>query len=233
VDATDADEERDETLRPEAGHTQVGHTTTGQMDAGLWDERYRSADLVWGAEPNQFVRRLCERLPVGHALDVACGEGRNALWLARLGWRVLGVDFSPIAVERARQLTAAEPEAVQLRTTWRVSDVTVDPPRPDAYDLTVVSYVHIDRPQLEELLRASARSVRPGGRLVVVGHDRRNIEEGVGGPQDPARLYVPGELATIASGAGLEVELSQTAERQAAEGVALDAVLRARRPPLP
>ena len=53
-----------------------------------------SAELVWGAEPNQFVREQCERLPVGDALDLACGEGRNALWLARLGWRALGVDFS-------------------------------------------------------------------------------------------------------------------------------------------
>ena len=57
---------------------------------------------MWGKEPNQFVRQQCERLPVGRALDLACGEGRNALWLARLGWQVHGSDFSTVAIERAR-----------------------------------------------------------------------------------------------------------------------------------
>jgi SAM-dependent methyltransferase len=203
------------------------------MDASGWNERYRSADLVWGAEPNRFVRRLCERLPAGDALDLACGEGRNALWLARLGWRVLGTDYSDVAIERARELTAGEPEAVRLHTTWRVADVTVDLPKPDRYDLTLVSYLHIQPADFEALLRAAASSVRPSGRLVVVGHDRRNLHEGVGGPQDEDRLYVPDELAALARGAGLEIEIAETVERPVDDGVALDAIMRARRPPLP
>jgi SAM-dependent methyltransferase len=203
------------------------------MDAAGWNERYRSADLVWGAEPNRFVRRLCERLPVGDALDIACGEGRNALWLARLGWRVHGVDFSEAAIERARSLTAAETEAVRLHISWQVSDVTVDPPRPDRYDLAIVSYVHIEPSDIDPMLLNAARSVRPGGRLVVVGHDRRNLEEGVGGPQDADRLYVPSDLARLARDAGLEVEVAETVERPTDDGVALDAILRARRPPRP
>jgi SAM-dependent methyltransferase len=203
------------------------------MDADGWNERYRAADLVWGLEPNRFVRRLCERLPVGDALDIACGEGRNALWLARLGWRVLGVDFSAAAIERARQLTAAEPEAVRLRTSWRVADVMAEPPRADAFDLTIVSYVHIQPADIATMLRAAAGSVRAGGHLVVVGHDRRNLDEGVGGPQDAARLYVPDEIAAIAKDMRLDVEVVQTVERPTDEGVALDAIVRARRPPLP
>ena len=202
-------------------------------DAEAWDERYRSADLVWGAEPNRFVRRLCERLPAGEALDIACGEGRNALWLARRGWRVLGVDFSEAAIERARELTAAEDHMVRLHLSWKVSDVTAEPPRRNRYDLTIVSYVHIEPAERDAMLRAAARSVRPTGRLVVVGHDRRNLDEGVGGPQDIDRLYVPDELAAIATDAGLAVEIAQTVERPADDGVALDAILRARRPPPP
>jgi SAM-dependent methyltransferase len=203
------------------------------MDAEGWNDRYRTADLVWGTEPNRFVRRLCERLPVGDALDIACGEGRNALWLARLGWRVHGVDYSDVAIERARTLTAAEPEAIRLHVSWQVSDVTVEPPRPDRYDLAIVSYVHIEPHEIDAMLRAAARSVRASGRLVVVGHDRRNLAEGVGGPQDAERLYVPDDLAAIAAEEGLAVEVAETAERPTDDGVALDAILRARRPPRP
>jgi len=203
------------------------------MDAEGWNERYRTAELVWGAEPNQFVRRLCERLPVGDALDIACGEGRNALWLARLGWRVLGLDYSDVAIERARALTAAEPKAVQLHLSWRVSDVTAEPPRPGRYDLTIVSYVHIEPADVDAMLRAAARSVRPSGRLVVVGHDRRNLTDGVGGPQDAERLYVPDDLGAVAAEEGLVVEVAETVERATGDGVALDAIMRARRPPHP
>jgi SAM-dependent methyltransferase len=203
------------------------------MDAEGWNDRYRTADLVWGTEPNRFIRRLCERLPVGDALDIACGEGRNALWLARLGWRVHGVDYSDVAIERARTLAAAEPESIRLHVSWRVSDVTVEPPRPDRYDLTIVSYVHIEPHEIDAMLRAAARSVRASGRLVVVGHDRRNLTEGVGGPQDAERLYVPDDLAAIAAEEGLAVEVAETAERPTDDGVALDAILRARRPARP
>jgi hypothetical protein len=75
--------------------------------------------------------------------------------------------------------------------------------------------------------------VRPTGRLVVVGHDRRNLDEGVGGPQDAERLYVPAELAAIAEDEGLAVEVADTVERPTADGVALDAIMRARRPAPP
>jgi SAM-dependent methyltransferase len=202
-------------------------------DADTWNERYRSADLVWGAEPNRFVRRLCERLQPGDAIDIACGEGRNALWLARLGWRVVGVDFSEAAIERARALTEVEPEHVRVHLTWRVADVTVDPPKPARYDLVLVSYVHIEAGSQPAMLRSAARAVRPSGRLVVVGHDRRNLDEGVGGPQDADRLYVPADLAALVEEEGLVVEVADTVERPTDDGVALDTIVRARRPPPP
>jgi SAM-dependent methyltransferase len=205
----------------------------GANDAQTWDERYRGADLLWGAEPNQFVRRLCERLPVGDAVELACGEGRNALWLARLGWRVLGVDFSVAAIERAEALTAAEPEDVRLHASWRVGDVVADPPRPRRHDLVLICYLHIAPSDFGQVLRAAARSVRPHGRLVVVGHDRRNLAEGVGGPQDLDRLYDPDRLASVATEEGLVVEVGDTVERPTGDGTALDSILRARRPPLP
>ncbi|MGH3502301.1 MAG: class I SAM-dependent methyltransferase, partial [Nocardioidaceae bacterium] len=144
------------------------------MHATDWDERYRSVDLVWGAEPNQFVREQCQRLPVGVAVDLACGEGRNALWLARQGWKVTGVDYSSVAVDRARQLTAHEPPMVGLRLDWRVEDITMAPLEPSSVDLALLSYVHLSPEAATALLSSAAGAVRPGGHLLIVGHDLRN-----------------------------------------------------------
>lgn len=200
------------------------------MDARVWNERYRSTDLVWGVEPNQFVRQQCQGLPVGEAVDLGCGEGRNALWLARLGWRVLGIDCSDIAIERARSLAGKEAAHVARHLVWRVGDVTTDPPRPASADLVVVSYLHLLPVERHALMASSARAVKPGGHLVVVGHDVRNLTEGVGGPQDVTRLYSPAHLATVVSTEGLLVQLADTVERTTDQGVALDTLLRAHRP---
>ncbi|MEX1287114.1 MAG: class I SAM-dependent methyltransferase, partial [Acidimicrobiia bacterium] len=74
------------------------------MDAEQWDARYADKELIWSAEPNQFLPPAVEGMRPGRALDLACGEGRNAIWLARHGWYVLGVDFSSVAIRKAKQL---------------------------------------------------------------------------------------------------------------------------------
>ncbi len=200
------------------------------MDAHGWDERYRNDDLVWGIEPNQFVRRQCESFPPGSALDLACGEGRNALWLAQLGWQVLGIDYSPVAIARAEALTAGQPYDVAIRLSWRVADVTTVPVKEESVDLALLSYVHLPPEQRAALMLKAARSVRPQGRLIVVGHDRRNLREGVSGPQDESLLYDPEELSELLGAlAGVSVELAATVERPTDQGVALDTLVRARR----
>ncbi len=200
------------------------------MDSGDWDAHYSAHDHGWGLEPNRFVREQCERLPVGDALDLACGEGRNAWWLARLGWRVLGVDFSPVAVERARQRVAQHPKLVAVRARWRVADVTTLHPRAASLDLALVSYLHLPPVDRDELLTRVAGALRPRGHVVLVGHDIRNLAEGVSGPQDPELLYEPGYLRRVLSETcGLVIEVARTAERPTPAGVALDTVVRARR----
>lgn len=200
------------------------------MDAAGWDERYRSKDLVWGLEPNRFVREQCERLRVGSALDIACGQGRNALWLAQLGWQVTGVDYSTVAIERARALAADRDELQRLRISWQVADVTELVPKPSSLDLVLVCYLHIPAAQLDQLLARTATALRPGGHLLIVGHDKRNLDEGVSGPQDLALLYDAGHLRELlVDECGLTVEIARTVDRPTDDGVALDALVRARR----
>ncbi|MFC7739793.1 class I SAM-dependent methyltransferase [Nocardiopsis composta] len=98
------------------------------MDSKAWDERYRATGLVWGAGPNRFVVEQTEGLAPGRALDLAAGEGRNAVWLAERGWRVTAVDFSPVAVERGRRIAAERGADVE----WAAADVRAYTPNPAA-----------------------------------------------------------------------------------------------------
>jgi SAM-dependent methyltransferase len=93
------------------------------MDPAAWDERYAATDLVWSAGPNQFVEQELAGLAPGRALDLACGEGRNARWLAEQGWHVTAMDFSPVAIETGRRLTAE----LDGRIEWVVGDALTAP----------------------------------------------------------------------------------------------------------
>ncbi len=179
------------------------------MDKSEWDERYRSSQLVWSAAPNQFVADLLSDVEPGRALDLACGEGRNALWLASRGWQVTGVDFSPVALEKAESLASAR----GLHVDWLAEDVTGYEPAAGAFDLVLIVYLHLVAERMERVLHAAAAAVAPGGRLLLVGHDRANIAEGVGGPQDPAVLHTVQAVTTALGGGDLRVERAEQVRR--------------------
>ena len=173
------------------------------MDAGDWDARYAASELVWGAEPNRFVVEEFTAVAPGRAVDLGAGEGRNALWLAERGWLVTAVDFSPVAAARARRL--ARNRGVDL--DWVVADVVRYRPEPAGFDAALVAYLHLDPPLLAEVLHHAVAALAPGGRIVVIGHDVTNLEQGVGGPRDPRILYTPesilaelGELSVLRAG---------------------------------
>ncbi|MFU8874636.1 class I SAM-dependent methyltransferase [Micromonospora sp. SL4-19] len=200
------------------------------MDSSAWDARYASTpDLVWSAEPNRFVVEAVGGLTPGSALDLAAGEGRNALWLAGNGWQVTAVDFSPVAVERGRELAARRGVPVE----WLVADVIAYQPLPGSYDLVLISYLHLPAEALARVLDSARQALRPGGTLVVVGHDRANLTGGTGGPQDPTVLLTP--EAVVDGLAGLRIQRAETARRPVPTGDggsvdALDTVVVATRP---
>lgn len=160
------------------------------MDAHKWDERYAATELVWSAGPNQFVREILEGSTPGRVLDVACGEGRNAIWLAEQGWDVTGTDFSGVALDKARQI--AERRGVDVR--WVQADATSDALVPDQ-DLSLLCYLQLPSDLLRRALAASLEALRPGGRILVIAHAADNLTMGVGGPQDLAVLPCAQEVA--------------------------------------
>lgn len=201
------------------------------MDSAGWDRRYAENELLWGSRPNRFLEQGVTGLSPGRAIDLACGQGRNAVWLAENGWEVTGVDFSPVAVEQAQQLAVERGVAVQ----WVVADLLDYRPEPQAYDLAVIFYLQVAAEERAQIVRAAADGVGADGTFLLVGHDAENLEHGHGGPQDPARLYGPDDVANDLAGTGLRVERAETVRRPVetpeGERVALDALVRARRIP--
>ena len=176
------------------------------MDANEWDEKYAASELVWSAEPNRFVAELVEPLTPGTAVDIAAGEGRNAIWMASRGWTVVATDFSQVAVERARARAAAVLGPDAGRLTALVGDARLPAPgSPAAYDLALFSYLQVPRDDLRAALRAGVEAVRPGGHVIVIGHAGRNLTEGYGGPSEREVLYDPDEVVEAVEGLPVRV----------------------------
>ncbi|MGP3755218.1 SAM-dependent methyltransferase [Streptomyces sp. IBSNAI001] len=143
-------------------------TDSTRTDAEMWDDRYRESDRIWSGNPNVVLVREVEDLKPGRALDLGCGEGADAVWLARTGWRVTATDISRVALERAA-VHAAE-AGVADRVDWQWHDLGASFPEGE-YDLVSAQFLHSmgDLPR-EEILRRAAGAVAPGGVLLIVGH---------------------------------------------------------------
>lgn len=181
------------------------------MDARAWDERYAATDLVWSAAPNQFVEHELAGLPPGRALDLAAGEGRNAIWLARQGWEVTAADFSQVALDKGRSV------AGDLVVRWVCADATAWTER-TAYDLVVVAYLQLPPGERRSAVRAAFHALWPGGTLLVVAHDATNLAEGTGGPQDPVVLYTAEDVLADLEGEGYDTIRAERVPRTVGDG---------------
>jgi SAM-dependent methyltransferase len=166
------------------------------VDRDAWNAAYAAAELVWGVEPNRFVAAHLGELPPGRALDVACGEGRNAIWLAQRGWQVTAIDFADAAVEKGRKLASAEGVTID----WLVDDATAWQPAREAFDLVVVSYLQLGPEARHDVWARLAGAVAPGGTLFVIAHDVRNVTDGAGGPRDPTVCYPADDVTRYLDG---------------------------------
>jgi SAM-dependent methyltransferase len=203
------------------------------VDSTEWDRRYAASELLWGGEPNAFVASEVADLPPGRALDLAAGEGRNAIWLGQRGWRVTAGDFSPVAMDKAA--TLAERIGAPLdRLEWVCADVTTYDVQPGAYDLVLMAYLHLPADARKAVLTRAQAALAAGGTLLVIAHDLANLTDGVGGPQDATVLFTPQDVLSDLAGAGLQVVRADTAQRPVeVDGeprVALDVLVRLVRP---
>jgi SAM-dependent methyltransferase len=200
------------------------------VDRARWDERYSGTEFEWTTRPNQFVAAELADLTQGRALDLAAGEGRNAVWLAERGWSVTAVDFSRVGLDKGRRLAAAR--GVEARVDWVVADLDDYQPAGGAFDLVLIAYFQVGAELLAKVLARAAAALAPGGTLFVVGHDLTNLAEGTGGPQYPEVLYTPeGITAELKGLRVLRAErVRRTVERDGAPATAIDTLVRAQRP---
>ncbi len=182
------------------------------MDAATWDQRYAASGMVWSAKPNQFVAAEVADLPPGRALDLAAGEGRNALWLAERGWQVTAVDFSRVGLDKGADLArrqGLDPGAVR----WVCADALTWDAGADRYDLVLLAYLQLVAEERGEAVRRAFAALRPGGTFLLVAHDATNHTEGTGGPTDPAVLFTAEEVLGDLDGERFEVVRAERVSR--------------------
>lgn len=180
------------------------------MDATDWDRRYADTEMVWSVTPNVFVEAECADLEPGRALDLAAGEGRNAIWLARKGWQVTAVDFSGVGLDKGRTI------AGEACVRWVCADATTYTTQAPM-DLVVIAYLQLPAPERRAAVRGGFETLRPGGTLLLVAHDSTNLAEGTGGPKDPAVLMTADDVLGDLDGLAFDVVRAGRVERRVAD----------------
>lgn len=182
--------------------------------APMWDQRYDTAEYVFGTEPAAFLTSHAGVIvPGARTLVVADGEGRNSVYLAGQGLRVTAMDVSEVGVEKARRL--ADERGAELELL--VADVTAWDWVPEAYDAVVAVFIQfLDPRQRAVVFTGMQRTLRPGGVLLLHGYRPEQIQHGTGGPSNPAHLY--DEALLSEAFAGMEIEVLREYDATLQEG---------------
>jgi thioredoxin reductase/SAM-dependent methyltransferase len=176
-----------------------------------WEEQYRSHPTLWSGRPNPPLVAAATDLPPGSALDVGCGEGADAIWLAERGWRVTAVDLSATALERA----AGHAAEAGVEVDWQQADVTAGLPDVARYDLVTSHFMHLHGEPRRKVFARLASAVAPGGTLLLVGHDASDLEIGARRPHSPDMFFTAEEVASSLEPDDWEVVVAEARPRPA------------------
>lgn len=210
------------------------------MDATTWNERYRAA-TVWSGEPNEALVAHVPRLDgeagtradasAHRALDLGCGEGADALWLASQGWDVTGVDWAGVALDRAREAAAESglhARFVEGEATDGAFLASLSPT--GTFDLITVGFMHPEPEERAEIFAHLPGLVAPGGHLFVLTHDPEHGSRGFPGPPPHRLLSAESVIEAMDLPEGFEVQVSTVRPRvRDGEVTALDSIVLVRR----
>jgi Methyltransferase domain len=167
------------------------------FSAAAWDERYRSRPSLWSGNPNPCLVRETTDLTPGTALEAGAGEGADAIWLAGRGWRVVALDHSIVALERAAAHAMDRGPAIADRIEWRQADLTSWQPGAERFDLVSVHYLHLPAAARAAAFGGLATAVAPGGMLLIVGHHPSDLQTTMPRPPMPELFYTGDDIAAL------------------------------------
>jgi SAM-dependent methyltransferase len=160
-----------------------------------WDARYAESERIWSGRPNQRLVEEVAGLASGRVLDVGCGEGADAVWLAEHGWQVTALDVSEVALARVMEHAAEAGVAGKVETLHH--DLVGGGPAPGRYDLVSAFFFHVMPEVFEAFYRGLAALVEPGGTLLVVGHHPDDHDTGARRPHGGQLLFTPEQLVAV------------------------------------
>ncbi len=182
------------------------------MDSGYWDEKYSTEEFVYTKLENRFVVEFCSTLHGITAIDLAGGEGRNSVYLAKRGWQVENIDFSQVALDKYMQF--AKEENVQEKCSFSCASALDFVPKVSPVDLGVIAYLQINQKDLKQAIIRLASNIKPGGHLFGVWHSRDNLTGGFGGPRDPEVLPDVSTITEALLGSNLEIKVLENRDGQ-------------------
>lgn len=183
------------------------------MSSTFWNQRYAGEDLAYGERPNDFLAQMADRLPkAGRGLDIAAGEGRNALFLASRGLDVLAIDQSEAGMLKAQRL--ARERGLQLRT--QVIDLQEFDAEDGSFDVISSIFVHLPTTLRAAVHNRARRWLKPGGAFLLEAYAPDQITRDTGGPKDPA-LLAPLQVV-VSELDGLEIQHQAALVRNVREG---------------
>jgi SAM-dependent methyltransferase len=200
-------------------------------DAAAWDQRYAGTERVWSGQPNGALVTEVAGVEPGRALDVGCGEGADAVWLARRGWDATALDVSQVALARAAR--HAQDAGVQVH--WLHAGLVQARLPANGFDLVSAQYPALLHTPDHDAERALLAAVAPGGMLLVVHHPHIDVEQAKAHGFDPADYVSPADVAALL-GEDWHVEVNEQRPRDVpvsggGSSHTIDVVLRARRLP--
>ena len=156
---------------------------SAETNRTYWNDKFGATDeLVYTDTVNRFVKEYCENLKPGKMIDLAGGEGRNAIFFAELGWQVENIDISNVGLTKF--LKFAEERGVSDKVFANCADATGFESVLTPVDLGVVAYLQINQPDLADALDCLIENIRKGGVLFGVWHSRDNMQNDYNGPRD-------------------------------------------------
>jgi SAM-dependent methyltransferase len=190
VTHTSSDPNPNPNLTRRASASEDAQTKNGPQE---WDERYAGSEQVWSGQPNAALVAEVAELKPGRALEVGCGEGADAVWLASQGWVVTALDVSRVALERAKRHASD----AGVRVQWVHGGLVEATPQPGAFDLVSAQYPALLRTPSNEAERLLLAAVAPAGVVLVTHHADIDVEQAKAHGFDPADYVSPSDVVAL------------------------------------